>query len=132
MSRLLDKTLKRSTKQPYVEIFLGETAPENLTSPIKEFQPTHLVILDALDAGAKPGHIAILGPDDLGTSATASTHNVSLKLLMDYLRHFLECEIIVLGIQPQTLEFGKPPSKSVLEAAHRTARLIVAAMNLRQ
>jgi hydrogenase maturation protease len=109
LSRLLDKTLKRSTKQPYVEIFLGETAPENLTSPIKEFQPTHLVILDALDAGAKPGHIAILGPDDLGTSATASTHNVSLKLLMDYLRHFLECEIIVLGIQ-----------------------LIVAAMKLRQ
>jgi hydrogenase maturation protease len=49
-----------------LRIFMGETAPENLTGEIKKFRPTHLVILDAADAGGKrPGSITLIQHDVL-------------------------------------------------------------------
>ena len=130
LSSLLDKPRKHPTELPAVEIFLGETAPENLTGPIKAFRPTHLIILDALDTGREPGHVCLLHPDEIAAGGTASTHNASLRLLMDYLGQDLSCQILVIGIQPQTLEFGKPPSEPVLQAAHRIARRMAAALSI--
>ena len=114
-----------------MEVFLGETAPENLTGQIKGFQPTHLIFLDTFDTGAEPGHVCVLRPDEMAAGATASTHNASLTLLMDYLRHFLDCQILVIGIQPETLEFGRAPSKPVLKAAKSVADMIAAAVTAR-
>ena len=126
LASLLDRS--QTLQQLAVEIFLGETAPENLTGPIKAFQPTHLVVLDALDTGGEPGHICLLHPDEIAASATASTHNASLTLLTDYLRRFLDFKILLIGIQPQTLEFGKPPSTPVRKAARNLAREMASTM----
>lgn len=115
-----------------MEVFFGETAPENLTGQIRRFRPTHVIILDAVDIGAEPGHIRLIGPDEISSRAMASTHNASLTLLMDYLRHFLGCEIIVIGIQPKTLDFGKPPSGPVLQAAQCMACMLAAAVTTRR
>jgi len=126
LASLLDKS--QNLQQLAVEIFLGETAPENLTGPIKAFQPTHLVVLDALDTGREPGHVAFVRPDEIAAGATVSTHNASLRLLMDYLTQDLSCQTLVIGIQPQTLEFGQPLSKPVLKAVRSLAREMASTM----
>jgi hydrogenase 3 maturation protease len=113
-----------------VAVFLGEISPENLTGQIKEFKPTCLVILDALDMGAKPGHTRMVRPDQLSAGATASTHNVSLTVLLDYLGNFLDCEILIIGIQPQTLEFGRPLSEPVVKAAKSVAGMMALAVGV--
>jgi hydrogenase maturation protease len=107
-----------------VEIFFGETSPENLTGQIKAFRPTALVVLDAVSCGADPGHLLLIRPDQIPAGSAPSTHNGSLRLLLDYLSHSLQAEVIVLGIQTQTLEFGQPPSAAVTQAARSAAALL--------
>ena len=82
-------TARRSIRNPQsaIRIFLGETAPENLTGEIKKFRPTHLVILDAADAGRKrPGSITLIQHDLLRGGSSISTHNMPVNILVQYLQ----------------------------------------------
>jgi hydrogenase 3 maturation protease len=124
LSERLSKTSTPSQDHPALAVFLGETAPENLTGRIKEFLPTCLIILDAVDTGAEPGSICLIDPAQVDPGAGMSTHSTSIKLLTDYLRQFISCEVLIIGIQPQTLEFDSPPSKPVMEAAESVAGTI--------
>ena len=121
---MLKETQGQPTNRSAIAVFLGETAPENLTGQIKEFQPTFLIVLDAVDTGAEPGCVHLIEPDEIAPGAGMSTHSASLNLLLDYLAHFLICDIVIIGIQPQTLEFAAPPSESVLKAAKSVASAI--------
>lgn len=111
-----------------VSVFFGETAPENLTGQIKDFRPTCLIILDALDVHADPGTIHLLAPDQIDPGAGLSTHSISLKLLTDYLKQFLVCDVLIVGIQPQTLAFDGPPSEPVRQAARAVAAALAEAI----
>jgi hydrogenase maturation protease HycI len=128
LTKLLSKEEKRSARRATVSVFLGETAPENMTGQIKAFAPTCLVILDAVDSSSKPGSIHLMKPDQVHPGAGLSTHSTSIRLLVDYLRHFLSCDVLIVGIQPEMLEFDHPPSPSVLEAVKIVASDIAAAV----
>ncbi|MDD5432399.1 MAG: hydrogenase maturation peptidase HycI [Candidatus Omnitrophica bacterium] len=104
------------TKVP-LRIVFGSTAPENFTGLIRKFNPTHLVIIDSTDLEKKPGSIAVIDEQEIG-GISFSTHRLPLKVLIDYLVKALGCKVIVIGIQPKTLEFGAKPSKEVEKKAH--------------
>jgi len=87
-------------------------APENFTGEIKKFKPTHLIIVDAADLGKRPGASAMFSPCEV-TGISFSTHRLPCKIMADYLRQSLACEIIMIGIQPKSLVFGKPVCKAV-------------------
>jgi Ni,Fe-hydrogenase maturation factor len=135
--------------QPLLKVFRGETAPENLTGPIKALRPTHLVVIDAADFGARPGAARILAHDAAPATCTEggagegpagsevgrlaggvsfSTHNLPVGVLTEYLRHSIGCACVVIGIQPGSCEFGKEPSPAIHRAAERTAAAILKAL----
>jgi hydrogenase 3 maturation protease len=146
----LDEARKKPKPgRPRLKVFRGETAPENLTGPIKALRPTHLVVVDAADFGARPGAVRLLAHDaapatcaegatgeGLGGSETGrlaggvsfSTHNLPVGVLTEYLRHSIGCEVIVIGIQPGSCDFGKEPSPAIRRAAGRTAAAILKAL----
>lgn len=107
-----------------LRIFLGCTAPENLTGEIKAFVPTHLLIIDAADMGAVPGAARIFKTTDQREGISFSTHRMPLKILSDYLCTFFPCCVIILGVQPKNLAFGSVPSKEVKSAARSIAAVI--------
>ena len=112
-----------------IGIFIGETAPENLTGPIRKFRPSHLVILDAADApGKKPGSISLVRRGLLRGGSSISTHNLPVNILVEYIRQSQPCEVLILGIQPKSHEFGRPLSAPVREAARRAASGLAAAL----
>ncbi len=113
-----------------LSVFLGGTAPENLTGAIKAFGPTHLVIVDAADMGCEPGHAALIEEGAAGLNTSASTHGLPVTMLAEYLRSFTGCEVVIVGIQPGGREFGQEPSERVRAAAERVAAAIAAAMQL--
>lgn len=120
----LRKFLLKNPKKADVGIFIGGTAPENITSEIKRFAPSHLIIIDAADMKGSPGEIKLIDPEDIG-GISFSTHNLPATMLIEYLRQFLKCEIVVIGIQPGSLEFGKKPSVEMTKAAKSLAALIL-------
>jgi hydrogenase 3 maturation protease len=110
-------------KSPRLRIFIGGTAPENLTGQLKRFKPTHLVIVDAADSGAKPGTVVVLEPEDTcGTSFC--THSLPTKVLTDYLLEYFPCRFTLIGIQPKDLTMGASPTPAVLKACETVATTI--------
>ncbi len=104
----------------------GGAAPENLTGPIRQFRPELVIFVDCAEMGAAPGDVAWLRMEDLdGLSAT--THTLPPSVLAKYLQAELGCEVGLIGIQPEALDFGAPLSgpvaRAVVEVADEIGRL---------
>ena len=119
----IEKNTQGKSVTPQIQVFIGETAPENLTGEIKKFQPTHLIIIDAAQLNKKPGHIKIMEPETIG-GTTFCTHSLPLKVMIGYLLESFKFQAIIIGIQPKTLVFGAQPTKEVVAAAKHLAETI--------
>ncbi|MGA2092006.1 MAG: hydrogenase maturation peptidase HycI [Sedimentisphaerales bacterium] len=120
----IEKTIKNKTKSPEVRVFIGDTAPENLTGEIKRYQPTHLIIIDSADLDIEPGEIRLINPEQIGGTSFC-THMLPTSVLTDYLLQSFKCEIVAIGIQPKTLTFGVKPSKEIQQAAKQLSAAII-------
>ena len=129
---LVLEALKKSKKiKPSIRLktFEGSTAPENLTGEIKVFKPTHLIIVDTADIGESPGSVLLLRADEVGRGISFSTHKIPPKILIDYFTHSLKCEIIIIGIQPRSIGFGRNMSKAVISSSRSVAGSILKALS---
>jgi len=106
------------------KVFFGSTAPENLTGKIKEFNPTHLVIIDSIDIGKPSGTISLITSEEIG-GISFSTHRLPLKIMIQYLNEFLKSQILIIGIQPKTIEFGNILSKEVTKSVKLLSGIII-------
>jgi hydrogenase 3 maturation protease len=119
----IEKNTKGKSVTPQIQVFIGETAPENLTGEIKKFQPTHLIIIDAAEFHKEPGHIEIMEPETIGGTSFC-THSLPLKVIIGYLLESFKFQAIIIGIQPKTLTFGAQPTKEIVAAAEHLAETI--------
>lgn len=87
--------------------------PENFTLEMKRFRPSHILFIDAVDMGLKPGDARLVEGDELA-GGSLSTHKQSLKLLFSVLKEGIPgVKIKLLGIQPKTIDFGARISSQV-------------------
>ncbi|MFB0527612.1 MAG: hydrogenase 3 maturation endopeptidase HyCI, partial [bacterium] len=95
-------------KNPLPSLLLFDVgeAPENYLEKIVKQKPDAIVLIDAVDFNAPPGTIKIIEKDDI-KNESLSTHNVSLNLVAKYLQKETSADVFLLGIQPETIEFGK-------------------------
>ena len=106
-----------------LKVFIGSTAPENLTGEIISYNPSHIFIIDSVDTGQKPGFTILIEPEDVG-GVSFSSHMLPVKMIVDYLLATLNCEIIVAGIQPKSLEFGETVSDEVSKSVNEIVEII--------
>ena len=95
--------------------YQGESAPENFTGAIRQFGPDYLFIFDAAELGKPPGTFALIPPEQIDGMSFAS-HVLPLKIICNYISSAIGCQTILVGIQPQNLEFGETLSMVVEEA----------------
>lgn len=105
-------------KVPFT-VFDTGVSPENYLEKIIREKPDTIVIIDAVDFGAKPGEFQILEAQDLKTVNLFATHNASISLTINYLQSNLKADIIILIIQPKTIVFGEELSQEVTEALNK-------------
>ena len=107
---------QRSKIKKNVEVIDVGTAPENYTGKIKQIRPDTLVIVDAIDFNAEAGSIKVIEVEQIG-SQSLSTHNISLKTFVEYLRADLpDLNVLIIGIQPKKANFGEGLSPEVEKA----------------
>jgi hydrogenase 3 maturation protease len=82
-----------------------------------------LLIIDTADIGKKPGEAAVFTPEDSG-GISFSTHKLPIKVLAHYLTQSMDCRIIIIGIQPKTLDFGKDVSGEAKTAVKDVSKAI--------
>lgn len=92
------------------------SSPENYMGKVIKDNPKTVVIVDAVDFGAKPGEVRILEAGQIEATNLFSTHNASLALTINYLQNNLRLDIILLAIQPKSVNFGDSLSYEVREA----------------
>jgi len=109
---LVSSLLAKSLKSPKVKVFLGDTAPENLTGEVRKFKPTHLIIIDCADFELKAGAVMIFKPGDIA-GITFSTHRLPLKLIADYMESAIKCKTVIIGIQPKGMKFDSQVSVAI-------------------
>ncbi|MBN1167052.1 MAG: hydrogenase 3 maturation endopeptidase HyCI [Methanospirillaceae archaeon] len=104
-------------------VILAYTAPENFTGQIRNVAPDLLVIIDAADMGLSPGAIRTVSPS-LISDAGWGTHQSSLSTLTSFLAPACK-EIVIIGIQVLSRDFGETVSPRVQTAAHEVAESII-------
>jgi hydrogenase maturation protease HycI len=109
-----------------VLIIDGRETPESRTSEIRRFGPELTIIVDAAIGGHLPGTVYIVEREKIADEGI-STHNISLLYLVRYLEESIGSRVIVLGVEPLTLDLGAPMSPEVRHAVER----IVSELSLR-
>ncbi len=119
----LEKASKEIEVNIPFRVFLGYTAPENLSGEIRKFLPSHLIMIDTAEIGGEPGNTAVFTPEkSIGMSF--STHKLPIKVIAEYLVSSIGCAVVIIGIQPETLDFGKSVTKKVEKSARQIASCI--------
>ena len=99
-------------KVPYI-IYDAGASPENYLGKIIKDKPDNVVIIDAVDFGAKPGEFNVIEGKDIETVNLFSTHNASISLTINYLQSNFKTDIIILAIQPKDISFGDSLSPEI-------------------
>ena len=123
----IEASVKKLKNRSWCRVFFGETAPENLTGPIKAYAPTHLLIIDAFSMEKKPGSVSYFDIIDEVSSISFSTHKMPLTILTDYLKSSIGCSIGFIGIEPKSLKFASFPSPEIKKSAKLVAQAILEA-----
>ena len=109
-----------------VQIIEGGTLGLDLLSGLRGV--SHLLALDAVDAGASPGTLLRFENEELSSlPISKSVHLLGFADLLGAMRLLEDapCEVVLLGIQPESIDWGVTLSPAVyaalndlLDAAH--------------
>lgn len=100
-------------ERPGIRTLTVEVSIENYIGKINSLEPEEIVIVDCMELGSDPGTYRLMGLENV-EDITFNTHNISLGKLGD----FFDYPTYVLGIQPQSVEFGdllSPPVKAAAQ-----------------
>ena len=125
---LAGKSILKRNKSRRLKVFLGETAPENLTGEIRKFKPSHIVLVDTADMKEAPGTVLLLKPEELSKDITFSTHKMPAEVLIEYFIKSMGAAVTFIGIQPSNIKFGAKLSKDVRSSAREVASAILRAV----
>ena len=84
-----------------------ETVPESFVQQIIDFNPTHVLLIDAAILGSKPGESRLINPEQLTGYPAFSTHMLPLRIFCEYLAKTTTAEIALLLIEPKKTDFGE-------------------------
>jgi len=98
--------------------------PENFTDVIKKENPSHIIIYDAALMGEIPGTLKIIKLDNI-SSVGFSTHALPMNIIIKYINSFIDTQILIIGIEPEQLEFGNKLSKKIYKKNEKFIKLII-------
>lgn len=93
------------------------SVPENFLGKIKKLKPDKVIMVDACDFGGKPGEFKLFSLTELEEMpwATVSTHTLPLSLIGNLIKKEVGCPVELLGVEPETVEFGEGLSESIAQ-----------------
>ena len=93
-----------------------ESVPEAFTGKVEEFNPTHVLMIDAANFKGAPGETKLITGEEIG-GQVISTHSLPLNIFISYIEKSLGVTVLLLGIQPLSIGLGEPMTEPVEAAA---------------
>jgi len=98
-----------------------ETVPEGSIQTILDFDPTHVLLIDAAILGLKAGESRLMYTEQLKDSPAFSTHALPLRIFCELIRKAGKAKIGLLLVEPKNADFGEGLTPEV----EATARSII-------
>jgi hydrogenase 3 maturation protease len=111
-SVIANKSSELFDKREDVIVFGGGTVPENYTGLIRNENPSHIILVDAVDMKKEPGYIRVVKKEEIA-NYNISTHAMPLSFLIKYMETTVDAQIILVGVQPKNMELAEEISKEV-------------------
>ncbi len=102
------------------------SAPENYIDKVISLKPNRVIIIDACNLKSEPGRFKLFSEKQIDkiSQNLISTHNLPLNLTVTMIKKQLPCEIQLLGIQPQQINFGKGLSPKLEKAKQKIVKYL--------
>jgi len=101
--------------------------PENLLGQVRRARPSHVLLVDAAELGARPGEARLIGPDRI-RGVAISTHKPPLHITAGYIKRTMGAEVALLAIQPADTGFGEGLTPELEEAVAALADAVSEAL----
>jgi hydrogenase 3 maturation protease len=101
-----------------------ETVPESFLEPIIEFNPSHVLLIDAAILGLKPGETRLVFSEQVANFPAITTHMLPLRIFCEYITKMTGAKIVLLLIEPKNNEFGEGLTPEVQAAAEKIANIL--------
>jgi hydrogenase 3 maturation protease len=102
-----------------------ETVPESFIQQIIDFNPTHVLLIDAALLGLKPGDARLVQTEELKGFPAFSTHMLPLRIFCEYLTKTAKAKIALLLIEPKNADFGEGLTEEIAKAATEISKLLI-------
>jgi len=102
-----------------------ETVPENFIQKIIDFNPTHVLLVDAAILGLEPGDSRLIKPERLAAFPAYSTHALPLRIFCEYLAETTKAKIALLLIEPKKAGFGEGLTPEVEASAQKIVDILL-------
>ncbi len=101
-----------------------ETVPEAYLQHITEFEPTHVLLVDAAILALRPGESRLVEPSKLADFHALSTHMLPLRLFCEYINASTKAKISLLLVQPGNTDFGEEMTDDVKVVAQEITAIL--------
>ncbi len=102
-----------------------ETVPESFTQQIVDFNPTHLLLIDAAILELKPGESRLVEPRKLASTTSWSSHMLPLRIFCEYVSQMSKAKLGLLLIQPENTDFGEGLSLELEKSAKEISKTLL-------
>jgi hydrogenase maturation protease HycI len=113
-ARILQGQLKACE---HIQVINAGIVPENFIGVLEMFNPGLVIMLDSACMDKAPGEIRLIDWHSV-SGRSLSTHTFPLRTIAELLMRDLDCEVILIGIQPRYTAFGNFLSPEVREAVN--------------
>ena len=110
--------IKRLKGKVRAHLINGESAPENYVGKITSLTPDTILVIDACDLGWAPGRAELLEIEKM-KSIGYSTHDISPRVFMSYLKEATGADVFMLAVQPEEAKLGERLSSPVKKAIEK-------------
>jgi hydrogenase maturation protease len=101
------------------DVTVAHTAPENCIGKIARGGFDHVVFLDAVSAGAKPGSFLFMNASDLKSKfPQISTHKFALGTLARLIESDSATKVWLIGVEPESVAMYEPMTVKVEQTLH--------------
>jgi hydrogenase 3 maturation protease len=108
-----------------VQLIECETVPESFLEPMIEYNPTHVLLIDAAVMGLKPGAIRLIDPACVADVPAVTTHMLPLRIFCEYLTKMTGAKIALLLVEPENTEFGEGLTATAQAAAEKIEAMLL-------
>jgi hydrogenase 3 maturation protease len=102
-----------------------ETVPESYLLDIEEFNPTHVLLIDAALLGLNPGEVSLVDAEKITDFSAITTHLLPLRIFCEYVKQATGAKIALLLIEPKSMEFGEGLTAEVQAAAESLTKILL-------